>query len=137
MTLPMRRPTRATAALAALWLVPAVVAGAASGPSLTVSPRKARRGQAVMLRGSGWYVIEFCAPRVTLTLRRSPPLAPLLIARVPLRTGARTSGTFSASWTVPRSVHRGRRTILAKQRCHSGRTGAALLVTRSSTLLVG
>lgn len=137
MTLQMRRPSRATEVIAALLLVPAVVAGAAAGPSLTVSPQTARRGQAVMLRGSGWYVIEFCAPRVTLTLRRSPPLAPLLIARAPLRTGVRASGTFSTSWTVPRSVHSGRRTILATQRCKSGRTGTTLLVSRSSTLRVG
>jgi hypothetical protein len=136
MTLPVPRPTQLIAGLGAPWLVFAMAAAAATAPSVTVSPRTTRRGQAVKLRGAGWYVIEFCAPRVTLTLRRSPSLGPLLIARVPLRTGVRTSGTFSTSWIVPRSAHRGLRTILATQHCKSGRTGATVLVTRSTTIRV-
>jgi len=124
------------AALLGAALLFVVVAEAATCPKVRASPSAVSRGRAVTLSGSGWYLIEYCEPRVTLTLRRSPPLGPLLIARVRVDTRAITAGTFHTSWTVPRSVHVGRRTILATQRCHSGRTGAAVFTTRSTALLV-
>jgi len=93
----------------------ASLAYAATPIKVTAAPSTVSPGQRVTLRGSGWGVIEFCTPRVTLTLTRPTPLKPLPIATVKLRTGANDSGTFSTSWTVPASVHSGTRTIVATQ----------------------
>ena len=130
-----RRLTRA-ASLGASCLLLAAVAQAATPISVTASPKTVSRGHGVTFRGSGWGVIEFCKPHVTLSLRRSPPLSPLIIANVSLRTAPKTSGTFGTSWTVPRTVHSGLRTISATQHCESGKNGAAVLITRSTTIRV-
>jgi hypothetical protein len=114
----------------------AALSDAAAPIRVTASPPAAARGARVTIRGSGWGVIEFCKPRVTLTLRRSAPLAPLAIATVPLRTAAATSGTFATTWTVPLTVHSGLRTIVATQRCESGKNGAVNLITRTTSLRV-
>jgi hypothetical protein len=123
------------AALAAI-AAGAQITDAAAPIRVTASPPAVSRGARVSIRGSGWAVIEFCKPRVTLTLRRSAPLAPLAIATVNLRTGPTTSGTFAASWMVPRTVHTGLRTIVATQRCESGKNGSVNLVTRTTSLRV-
>jgi hypothetical protein len=112
------------------------VAQAATPITVTASPKTVSRGQRVTFGGSGWGVIEFCKPRVTLTLQRSLPLTALVISNVNLRTGPKTSGTFTTSWIVPRTVHSGVRTIVATQHCESGRNGAAVLITRSTTVRV-
>ena len=130
-----RRPARA-APLVASCLLLGAVAQAATPISVTASPKTVSGGQTVTLRGSGWGVIEFCKPHVTLSLRRSPPLTALVIANVSLRTAPKTSGTFGASWTVPRTVHSGLRTIIATQHCESGKNGATVLITRSTTIRV-
>jgi hypothetical protein len=130
-----RRLSRA-ALLVASWLLLAAVAQAATPISVTASPKTVSRGQRVTLRGSGWGVIEFCKARVTLTLKRSLPFGPLPIATVNLRTAPKTSGTFSTSWVVPTSVHSGLRTIVATQRCESGKNGSLVLITRSTTVRV-
>lgn len=114
----------------------AQLSDAAAPIRVTASPPAVSRGARVTIRGSGWGVIEFCKPRVTLTLRRSVPLAPLAIATVPLRTAAATSGTFATTWKVPLTVHSGLRTIVATQRCESGKNGAVNLITRTTSLRV-
>ena len=114
----------------------AQLSDAAAPIRVTATPPAVARGGRVTIRGSGWGVIEFCKPRVTLTLRRAAPLAPLAIATVPLRTAAATSGTFATTWTVPLAVHSGLRTIVATQRCESGKNGAVNLVTRTTPLRV-
>ena len=103
---------------------------------MTASPAAVSHGQTVTIKGAGWGVIEFCKPRVTLTLRRAAPLSPLSIATVALRTRAANAGTFSTTWTVPASVHAGARTIVATQRCESGKNGAVRLVRRTTTVRV-
>jgi len=130
-----RRLTRA-APLAVSCLLLAAVAPAATPISVSASPTTVSRGQKVTLRGSGWGVIEFCKPRVQLSLRRSPPLRPLVIATVNLQTATKTSGTFGTSWTVPRTVSSGLRTIVATQHCESGKNGATVLITRSTPIRV-
>jgi len=112
------------------------VAFAATPITVTATPAAVRHGQTVKISGAGWGVIEFCKPRVTLTLRRAAPLAPLAIATVPLRTGATSAGTFSTAWTVPASVHTGARTIVATQRCESGKDGSLRLVRRTASVRV-
>lgn len=124
------------AALGALYVVVAAPAQAATPIQVTASPHIASRGQAVRLSGSGWGVIEFCKPRVILTLARSAPLKPLALATVKIRTGARNSGTFSTLWAIPATVHRGLRTIVASQRCESGKDGSINLITRTTTVRV-
>ena len=114
----------------------ASVAVAATPIAIAVSPRTVAHGQTLKISGSGWAVIEFCKPRVTLTLERSAPVQPLGIATVALRTGATDTGTFSTTWTVPASVRGGLRTIVATQRCESGKNGSIHLVTRSTTVRV-
>lgn len=127
---------RFAAALGVLCVVVAALAQAATPIQLTASPHIASRGQTVRLRGSGWGVIEFCKPRVTLMLARSAPLKPLAIATVKLRTGLTNSGTFSTSWTISATVHSGLRTIVATQRCESGKNGSIHLITRTTTVRV-
>ena len=125
------------AAVAALSLC--LVAGALAAArqiSVAASPSAASRGQTVTLRGAGWGVIEFCRPRVSLALVRSAPLGALAIATVGLRTDPKRSGTFATTWTIPRSVHSGLRTIVATQRCESGRDGSPVLITRATTVRV-
>lgn len=130
-----RRLTR-VAPLVGSCLLLGAVAQASTPISVTASPKTVSRGQRVTFAGSGWGVIEFCKPQVTLTLRRSPPLSPLVIANVNLRTAPKTSGTFGTSWTVPRTVHSGLRTIVATQHCESGKNGATVLITRSTRMRV-
>ena len=130
-----RRLTGAVPLVASCLLL-AAVARAATPISVTASPKTVSRGQRVTFGGSGWGVIEFCKPQVSLSLRRSPPLGPLAIANVKLRTAPKTSGTFGTSWTVPRTVHSGLRTIFATQHCESGKNGATVLITRSTTIRV-
>ena len=133
----MRRFTLTLLATAVAFLLAGTaLVGAATAISLSTSPRVAARGESVTLRGAGWAVIEFCAPRVTLTLSRAAPFGPLPIATVRLRTGARNSGTFALTWRVPPGVHSGPRTIVATQRCTSGKDGSAVLVSRATTLRV-
>jgi hypothetical protein len=129
------RLTRA-APLVASCLVLGAVAQAATPITVTASPNTVSRGHRVTLAGAGWGVIEFCKPRVTLSLRRSAPLTALVIATVNLRTAPKTSGSFGTSWTVPRTVHSGLRTIVATQRCESGKNGATVLITRSTSIRV-
>ena len=113
------------------------VAAASTPITVTASPQSVARGQQVTLRGAGWGVIEFCKAQVTLTLRRAAPLADLPIATVKLRTHpTAASGTFSMSWTVPRSVHPGLRTITATQHCESGKNGASKPIVRTTALRV-
>jgi hypothetical protein len=112
------------------------VSFAATPIAVTATPVSVRHGQTVRISGAGWAVIEFCKPRVTLTLRRAAPLAPLAIATVPLRTGTANAGTFSTAWTVPASVHAGARTIIATQRCESGKDGSLRLVRRTTSVHV-
>jgi hypothetical protein len=126
----------ATAPALALLLAAAAVAHGATPISVTATPKAISRGQTLTLGGSGWGVIEYCKPRVTLTLKRAAPLHDLAIATVNLRTDPLRRGTFSASWVVPASVHSGRRTIVATQRCESGKNGRTILVTRSTSLRV-
>jgi hypothetical protein len=113
-----RRLNRA-ALLVASWLLLAAVAQAATPITVTASPKTVSRGQ-----------------KVTLTLKRSLPFGALPIATVNLRTAPKTSGTFSTSWVVPASVHSGLRTIVATQRCESGKNGSLVLITRSTTVRV-
>ena len=117
-------------------LVFAAVAQAATPIRVTASPQTVSHGQKVSLRGSGWGVIEFCRPRVTLMLARPAPSGALPIATVNLLTGPTTSGSFSTSWTVPATVRSGLRTIIATQRCESGKNGSVRLITRTTTIRV-
>jgi len=102
----------------------------------TVSPTIVSRGQKVKFAGSGWTLTEYCRQTVTLTLKRALPLKALPIATVRLGAGVRSAGTFRVVWAVPHSVHRGIRTVLATRLCHSGKNGAAVLVTRAAALTV-
>ena len=130
-----RWPAR-SAALVVASLAVTVAARAATPTVVTATPGSVARGQVVTVRGAGWGVIEFCRPRVTLTLQRSLPLKALVIGRANLRTGPTTSGTFTTTWTVPRSIHRGLRTIVVTQRCESGKNGALVLITRTAAVSV-
>jgi len=129
------RPVR-LAVLVASCVFAATVAQASAAIRVVVSPTTASRGQTVTLRGAGWGVIEYCRPSVTLTLERPLPLKPLLIATVKLGTAPTTSGTFATRWKVPLSVQSGLRTLVATQRCESGKNGAPVLITRSTALRI-
>ena len=132
------RQIRRTAALAATCALALAATALASSAPVTVhaSPASVARGRMLRLSGSGWAVIEFCRPAVSLALVRHAPLANLPIATVKLRTAPTDSGTFSTRWVVPNSVHRGPRTIVATQHCESGRDGSTVLVTRTTTIRV-
>jgi hypothetical protein len=122
-----RGTATATALLAALLLGPATAVDAAGGPTLRVTPRAASAGSPVVIRGRHWPVIEFCRPRVTVTMEHR------LVGRIRPRP---EDGSFARRWTVPASVPAGRHTIRATQRCESGRDGHAVFVTRATSLRV-
>ena len=122
-----RGTATAAALLAALLLGPATAVDAAGGPTLRVTPRAASAGSAVVIRGRHWPVIEFCRPRVTVTIDHR------LIGRIRPRP---EDGSFALRWTVPSTVPAGRHTIRATQRCESGRNGHAVFVTRATSLRV-
>jgi len=134
-TLTRRARGAAMPSLVVLLAATAVALGAAP-IRVNATPSTVARGQKLTLGGSGWGVIEYCKPRVTLTLRRAAPLPDLPIATAKLRTDPLHSGTFSASWLVPATVHPGVRTIVATQRCESGKNGGAVLVRRSTRVRV-
>jgi len=133
----LTRRTRRTAAPAlVVFLAAAAVAAGAAPIRVDATPRSVAHGQRLVLRGSGWGVIEYCKPRVTLALRRAAPLRDLPIATANLRTDPLQSGTFRTSWIVPATVHPGVRIIVATQHCESGKDGRAVLVTRSTRVRV-
>jgi hypothetical protein len=122
-----RGTATAAALLAALLLGPATAVDAAGGPTLRVTPRAVSAGSPVVIRGRHWPVIEFCRPRVTVTMEHR------LVGRIPPRP---EDGSFVLRWTIPASVPAGRHTIRARQRCESGRDGQAVFVTRATSLRV-
>ena len=124
------------ASLGVSCLVVAAFAQAKTPIRVTASPQIVSHGQKVTVRGSGWGVIEFCKPRVTLMLARPTPLGALPITTVNLRTGRTTSGSFSTSWIVPATVRSGLHTIIATQRCESGKNGSVRMITRTTPIRV-
>lgn len=122
-----RGTATAAALLAGVLLGPATAVDAAGGPTLRVTPRAGSAGSAVVIRGRHWPVIEFCRPRVTVTMEHR------LVGRIRPQP---EEGSFALRWTVPASVPAGRHTIRATQRCESGRDGHAVFVTRATSLRV-
>src|SRR5919199_3704115 len=87
-----RGTATAAALLAGVLLGPATAVDAAGGPTLRVTPRTVPAGSAVVIRGRHWPVIEFCRPRVTVTIDHR------LIGRIRPRP---EDGSFALRWTVP------------------------------------
>jgi hypothetical protein len=100
-------------------LLVAASAAAAKQTTLTVTPKVADFGDKVSLKGTGWQRIEFCKPRVRLSLRTAQNRYRIGIAKV------RRNGRFSFNWT-PRSskVGSGRWKLFAVQPCENGSNGA-------------
>jgi hypothetical protein len=104
--------------VACLALALATSAGAAKQTTLTVSPKVADFGQKVTIKGTGWPRIEFCKPRVRLSLRSTQNRYRIGVAKV------KANGRFNFSWTPKSSkVGSGRWKLFAVQPCENGSTG--------------
>lgn len=98
---------------------------AAAVPRVTLAPAAGAKGTRIVVRGSGWAQIEFCKPRVILTVDD------VVFARA-LLDG---TGRFAVRWRIPDSP-RGMHQIYATQRCESGKDGSPRPVTRHAGLRV-
>jgi hypothetical protein len=93
-------------------------AGAAKQTTLTVTPKVADFGEKVTIKGTGWPRIEFCKPRVRLSLRSDQNRYRIGIAKV------RRNGRFRFTWTPDSSkVGSGRWKLFAVQPCENGSNG--------------
>jgi hypothetical protein len=128
----MRRPVLllAVSATCALTGVPAT-AGAAAGPALRVAPKTVAFGHTVHISGRHWPVIEFCRPRVHLSLRSAQNVVPIATVRI------RSSGRWRTTW-VPRRARVGAGTwrLVARQSCESGEDGSPNPVRRRVTITI-
>jgi hypothetical protein len=104
---------------------------AASGPKLTASPNPVKFGHQLTITGKHWPVIEFCTPRVRLSLRSAQN-------RVFIgRENIRPSGRFRRHFTPLRSkIGAGSWKLVAIQHCESGSDGSPNPVRRSLTLRI-
>ncbi len=97
----------------------ATPAGAAAAPRVTATPNPVPFGTALIVKGRGWPVIEFCSRTVRLSLRSDQNAFRIGTDRVGTR------GRFRFTW-VPRrdEVGRGDWTLVARMRCESGEDGS-------------
>src|SRR6476620_3943985 len=125
----MRRPVlllAVSAACAAAGTPP--TAGAAGGPTLRVAPRSVAFGHALHISGRHWPVIEFCRPRVHLSLRSAQNAVPVAPVRIS------PGGRWRTSWVVRRArVGAGTWRLVARQSCESGKDGSPNPVRRRVT----
>jgi hypothetical protein len=125
---------RAAAGLAAVLALgvaggAAAPAGARTGlaPTVSARPGTVAPGGTLTIRGAHWAVIEFCRPRVSVSV------AGRVVAHPRLRP---QDGSFRVRWRVPRGTPPGAQTIRAAQRCESARDGHAYLVRRGARIRV-
>jgi hypothetical protein len=100
-------------------------------PKLRVQPRAISFGQAAEIRGRDWPVLEFCRPRVRISLRSDQNAFRIATARV------RQSGRWRTTW-VPRraEVGAGRWRLVARQMCESGDDGSPNPLRRSVAIAI-
>jgi hypothetical protein len=98
---------------------------AAAAPRVTIAPAAGAKGTRIVVRGSGWAQIEFCNPRVILTVDDVVFARALLDGR----------GRFAVRWRIP-DFASGAHQIAATQRCESGKDGSPRPVTRHAALRV-
>ena len=108
-------------------------AAAAAVPRLTVTPSTVALGSPTVIAGRGWPVIEFCKRTVRLTLRSDQNAVALAVIRI------RDNGRFRYRWTpAPQRIGPGHWTVVARQRCESGKDGSTIFnVRRRAVQLTG
>jgi hypothetical protein len=112
----------------ALALAAALLTGgtaAAAPPKVTLTPASGKAGTRIVVRGVGWAQIEFCKPRVILSVND------VVFARALLDD----HGRFAVRWRIP-DFARGKHRVFATQRCESGEDGSPRPVTRHVDLRV-
>jgi hypothetical protein len=103
----------------------------AATPPLKATPSTIRFGHVQTITGARWPVIEFCRPKVLLTLHSAQNVFTIGTARI------RTNGTFTRPWTPRRSrVGAGRWRLVARQRCESGKDGSTIFRKRSVAIRI-
>ncbi len=108
--------------LAALAAVLALPGTAAAKEKLTASPTTVSFGETLVLRGTGWPVIEFCRRQVTLSLKSSQNSFRIGTVRT------RPNGRFSFRWLPRRArVGAGSWLAVARMRCESGNDGSPVI----------
>lgn len=93
---------------------------AAVTASLNVQPSAFRRAQAALVRGSGWQQIEFCEPRIVLTVDGTLRARALLDGQ----------GRFVVRLRLGRGLSVGQHALVAEQTCENGDTGARFVALR-------
>jgi hypothetical protein len=110
-----------TIALATVALA-APAAATAAPPHLWISPARATAGDTIAIHGRAWPVIEFCSRKVRLSV--------LGVGIGTVRV--RVDGRFTKRWVVPEAIGAGRRHVVARVRCESGKDGSIHYLTRSA-----
>jgi hypothetical protein len=101
----------------------ACAAPAVAKQSIAASPNPVRLGQAQVVTGKGWPVIEFCSRTVRLSLRSDQNAFRIGTTRVG------DHGRLRFRW-IPRraQVGAGRWQLVARMRCESGKDGSPVFV---------
>jgi hypothetical protein len=103
-------------ALAAVAPFPAL---ADASQQIVARPSLVRFGHTLIVKGSGWPVIEFCSRKVRLSLSTSQNAVAIGTVRV------KDNGRFRFKWVPRRSkVGAGDWLVVARMRCESGKDGS-------------
>jgi hypothetical protein len=122
---------RAVLATSIACLVLASPAGAATAPTLSVSPNPVSFGQTLTARGKHWPVIEFCKRTVHVRLRSAQNAFEIGTAHV------KASGRWLFDHKIRHSeVGAGHWTLVARLNCESGNDGSPNPVIRRRALTI-
>jgi hypothetical protein len=125
----VRRRLALASSLLALGLLGSAAPEAGAVQRVTATPNPVDRGDTLVIRGSGWPVIEFCSRTVRLSLR-SPQNAFGIGT-----TQVRLNGRFRFEWPV-QNVGAGRWRVVARVRCESGKDGSPIIVRASKRVRI-
>ena len=88
--------------------------------TVRVQPSVFRRAQPVLVTGSGWQQIEFCKPRVVISVDGHVRARALLDGK----------GRFALRVRLGRGLAVGQHAFVAEQTCENGNTGALSVALR-------
>lgn len=93
--------------------------------TVRVQPSSFRRTQPVLVTGRGWQQIEFCKPRVVISMD----------GRVRARALLDGKGRFALRLRLGRGLAVGQHAFVAEQTCENGNTGALSVALRIKLLV--
>lgn len=107
-------------------------AGAASDPTISISPADVPFGQTLYVTGKHWPVIEFCSRTVHFSLRSDQNAFKIG------KTKVKANGRFAFNYKVKRGVvGAGDWNLQAKQHCESGENGSPTPLRVAAPITIG